>query len=94
MHATYLWEMIDTAINMLGPDIELLTEIMTELGVKHVRYGVKPHMFPVMGEALIHTLSVTLVDEMTDDAVEAWRKTYGALSSDMIKAQTRRSSTK
>jgi hypothetical protein len=39
MHAAYLIQMIDTALNMLGPDIELLTEIMTELGIKHVRYG-------------------------------------------------------
>jgi hypothetical protein len=39
MHAAYLIQMIDTALNMLGPDIELLTEIMTELGLKHVRYG-------------------------------------------------------
>lgn len=32
MHASYLIQMLDTALNMLGPDIELLTEIMTELG--------------------------------------------------------------
>lgn len=32
MHASYLIEMLDTALNMLGPDIELLSEIMLELG--------------------------------------------------------------
>ena len=44
MHAAYLIQMIDTALQMLGPDIELLTEIMLELGTKHIRYGVKPAM--------------------------------------------------
>lgn len=39
MHAAYLIQMLDTALNMLGPDIELLTEIMLDLGSKHVRYG-------------------------------------------------------
>jgi hypothetical protein len=27
MHASYLLQMLDTALNMLGPDIDLLTEM-------------------------------------------------------------------
>jgi methyl-accepting chemotaxis protein len=87
MHAAYLIQMIDTALNMLGPDIELLTEIMTELGIKHVRYGVKPEMFPIMGDALMHTLQTTLKDDFTDDIKESWVEVYTALSQDMIRAQ-------
>jgi methyl-accepting chemotaxis protein len=87
MHAAYLIQMIDTALNMLGPDIELLTEIMHELGLKHVRYGVKPEMFPIMGEALIHTLETTLKDDFTEPVKEAWVEIYSALSQDMIRAQ-------
>ena len=45
-HAKYFIQMIDKALGMLGPDIELLTEILMELGVKHVAYGVKPEYFP------------------------------------------------
>jgi hypothetical protein len=41
-HAEFFIQMIDKALSMLGPDIELLTEILLELGEKHVRYGVKP----------------------------------------------------
>jgi len=81
--------MLDTALNMLGPDIELLTEIMMELGEKHVRYGVKPEMFPVMGDALMHTLSETLKNDLSDETVDAWKETYGALSQDMIRAQAK-----
>jgi hemoglobin-like flavoprotein len=51
-HATYLVGTLDTALNMLGPDIELLTEIMLDLGVKHVTYGVKHEYFPIMGKVL------------------------------------------
>jgi hemoglobin-like flavoprotein len=87
MHAVYLIQMIDTALDMLGPDIELLTEIMTELGVKHVRYGVKPEMFAIMGESLVHTLETTLKGDFTDPIREAWIETYSALSQDMIRAQ-------
>jgi hypothetical protein len=41
-HAKYFIQMIDKALGMLGPDIELLTEILLDLGAKHVGYGVKP----------------------------------------------------
>jgi hemoglobin-like flavoprotein len=87
MHAAYLVQMLDTALNMLGPDIELLTEIMHQLGIKHVRYGVKPEMFSIMGDALVHTLETTLKGEFTDRIREAWLETYKALSEDMIRAQ-------
>jgi len=86
MHAAYLIQMLDTALNMLGPDSELLAEIMMDLGKKHVSYGVKPEYFPVMGEALILTLKETLNDEITPEVETAWKETYEALSSDMIKS--------
>jgi len=95
MHAGYLIQMLDTALNMLGPDIELLTEIMLELGSKHVSYGVKAEYFSVMGESLILTLEETLKDDITPEVKEAWLETYNALSQDMIRAivkQTKRSS--
>jgi hemoglobin-like flavoprotein len=68
---------------MLGPDIELLTEILLELGGKHVRYGVKPEMFPIMGEVLIATLKEVLKEEVH---VAAWKDVYKELSNDMIRA--------
>ncbi len=75
---------------MLGPDIELLTEIMTELGAKHVVYGVKPDMFPIMGEALFWTLKEMLGDKFKDENEKAWKETYDALSSDMIRAMVKK----
>jgi methyl-accepting chemotaxis protein len=87
MHAAYLIQMLDTALNMLGPDIELLTEIMEELGIKHIRYGVKPEMFPIMGDALLLTLEDNLKADFTDAVKAAWVETYNALSQDMIRAQ-------
>jgi hemoglobin-like flavoprotein len=87
MHARYLISMIDTALNMLGPDFELLKEIMMDLGKKHVRYGVKPEYFPLMGEALIETLNETLTDKVMTAAVqESWLNVYAMLSANMIEA--------
>jgi hypothetical protein len=89
MHASYLIRMLDISLNMLGPDIELLTKIMTELGSKHARYGVKPEMFPIMGDALIHTLETILKSDFTEPVKEAWLQTYSALSLDMLPIQVK-----
>lgn len=87
MHAAYMIEMLDTALQMLGPDIELLTEILSELGTKHVRYGVKPEMFQTMGECLMVTLEQVLGDAFDSATREAWLETYAEISQDMIRAQ-------
>lgn len=87
MHASYMIQMIDTALGLLGPDIELLTEIMTELGTKHVLYGVKPTMFPIMGECLVAALEDLLPKaKFTPLVKESWRDVYSALADDMMKA--------
>ena len=87
-HAAYFIQMIDKALGMLGPDIELLTEILLELGQKHVNYGVKPEYFPSMGRALIFAIQEQLgEDEFTSEIKDSWVEVYGALSYDMIRAQ-------
>lgn len=87
-HAKYFIQMIDKALNMMGPDIELLTEILIELGQKHVRYGVKPEFFPAMGRALIDAVSSNLPEGDFDDGIKGdWVEVYGALSYDMIRGQ-------
>ena len=77
--------MLDMALGMLGPDIELLSEIMSELGEKHVRYGVLPEMYPLMGEALIGALEDAFKSPLKSNVKDAWREVYGALSSDMVR---------
>lgn len=86
MHASYLIQMLDTALNMLGPDAELVSEIMLELGQKHVRYGVKSEMFPIMGDCLIATLKDVLENSVMSPAVvQAWEDVFSVLSSEMIR---------
>lgn len=66
--------------------IELLAEILEELGEKHVRYGVSPDMYPIMGVCLLKALKDILPIGVMDAAtIEAWKVVYGALSGDMIR---------
>lgn len=87
-HAKYFIQMIDKALSMLGPDIEILTEILMELGEKHVRFGVRPEYFPSMGRALIDTIQEHLGEkDFNLETKSDWVEVYGALSYDMIRAQ-------
>ena len=71
---------------MLGPDIELLTEINHDLGLRHVRYGVKSDMYKFMGEALVYALEKMLGDNFTPEVRDAWNQIYTELSDDIKSA--------
>lgn len=88
-HATYMIQMLDKALSMLGPDVELLAEILADLGKKHARYGVKEEYFFFMGEALHETLKETLGSNFTDEDKEAWHLVYDALSEEMCKSMNK-----
>jgi hemoglobin-like flavoprotein len=87
MHASNMIDMLDRALNMLGPDAELLAEILTDLGKKHARMGVRESYFPFMGEALIATLRDVLgASGFTPEIEESWNVVYAGLSTAMVKA--------
>ena len=70
----------------LGPDLEVISEILSKLGKRHVQYGVKAHYLPYMGEALIYALKQTLKEHWTEQMEEAWVEVYDELSGDIMKA--------
>ena len=84
-HSVKLIGMFDTALNMLGPDGSLLTEKIKELGEKHVSYGVRAEMFPIMGKGLVAMLEDQLGDAFTDEVRDAWRNVFGAISDDLMR---------
>ena len=67
-----------------------MTEILLELGERHVRYGVKPEYFPTLGKVLIEILEDSLDENDFTPRIKAdWVEVYGALSYDMIRGQKR-----
>lgn len=79
-------QMIERSLDMLGPDTELLTELLVELGQRHVRYGVKTEYYPAMGKVLLVVLEDVLEEKVfTEEVRDNWNEVYTALYSDMIK---------
>ena len=85
-HATRFVSMFDKAIDMLGPDIDMLTDIMLDLGRKHAGLGVKKEFYPPMGVALIDALK-DVDPKFTRKTELCWKIVYAALTLDMSRAE-------
>jgi hemoglobin-like flavoprotein len=85
IHAIRMIQQLDTALNMLGPDTDTLREILQQLGKRHMGYGVSPHYFPFLGQALTYALSKTMGDDWNEDLNNAWLDVYEQLSGEIMK---------
>jgi hemoglobin-like flavoprotein len=86
IHAKRLVGMLETTIGLLGPDVETLTEILSQLGRRHINYGVKLEFSPVMDKAIRDALAETLKEEWTKDVDDAWCTVYNELSAEIVKS--------
>jgi hemoglobin-like flavoprotein len=85
LHRRLVIEMVDTAIGLLeNGDLETLIGVLKDMGRRHVKYGVLPPHYSVVGEALIHTLGAALGDKFTPSLRGAWLDVWGVISAAMI----------
>jgi hemoglobin-like flavoprotein len=83
-HARKVISTVNTAVGMLEPNLDGLVVILKGLGKSHKGYGIVDAHYPVVGEALIGTLSDALGDAFTSDVKAAWVEVYGVISSTML----------
>ena len=67
--------------NLHQPD-QVLPAIR-DLGIRHVRYGVKPADYDALMEALLWTLEQSLGDDYTPAVRDAWTVCYDELAGEM-----------
>ncbi|GAB4211238.1 MAG: globin family protein [Synechococcales cyanobacterium] len=63
---------------------DVLTEALSGLGTRHVRYGVLPQHYPMVGSALLKTFGTLLGSQWTPDVQQAWIEAYQAVSQIML----------
>ncbi len=76
--------MLDMAIDMLGPDLEMVEGQLQKLGIRHIRYGVMPKHYPLMGKALLNTLEHLLGDTFDEKRHDSWNAIYTFMSVTMM----------
>ena len=83
-HASKVVETVSTAVQMVENEkLDDLIPILHKLGAAHVKYGVLPPHYDVVGQALIETLEAALSESFTDEIKSAWIEIYGVISSAM-----------
>lgn len=73
-------EHIVGALDRLPPFMERATQ----LGRRHVEYGVLPHHYDLVLDATLHALRIVLGDGLTDDDEVAWRRAYNLAAAVML----------
>lgn len=68
--------------NLRNP--EVLTGALRGLGHKHVKYGVLPEHYPLVGGSLLKTFEYYLDNDWTAEVKQAWTDAYGAIASLML----------
>jgi nitric oxide dioxygenase len=64
--------------------LDKVAPYLVKLGARHVRYGVRPEHFDVVGGALMWTLEQGLGEAFTPDVREAWAATWDVVSGAML----------
>jgi hemoglobin-like flavoprotein len=80
-----LMAMLATVVNGLTR-LDVIVPAAQKLAQRHVAYGTRPEHYPVVGTALLDTLSQGLGKDFTAEVREAWTAAYGTLSGVMVEA--------
>ena len=63
---------------------EVLADALKGLGTRHVKYGVLPEHYPMVGNSLLKSMAATLQDQWTVDVAAAWTEAYAAITELML----------
>ena len=79
-----LFAVFDKAIHFLGPDLEPLEEELRDLGRRHIHMGALPEHWPLVGQALFHTLEQMLGDQFSGKTKASWEVVYHFMAYNMV----------
>lgn len=63
---------------------ELLAQTLRGLGTRHIKYGVLPQHYPMIGNSLLKSLESSLEHAWTGDVKQAWVDAYTAVTQLML----------
>ena len=74
--------LVFTVNNLRNPDA--LSSALKGLGTRHVKYGVLPQHYPMVGSSLLQTFATNLGTNWTPEVQQAWTEAYGAVTQLML----------
>ena len=77
--------MMDGLISVLGPDIDMLLEFVSEISTTHFDHGVKPEYFQQLGQAVREVLQGMLGERWSNSTEEAWTRVFDEIAEEMAR---------
>lgn len=65
-------------------NLAALDSALKGLGTRHVKYGVLPEHYPMVGSSLLKTLEWALESNWTPEVKQAWTEVYGSVTQLML----------
>jgi len=93
IHGLGIVKMLDEIFSAIGPDLELLEIIVSELGEKHCKLGMSPDHFLLLGRALLQVLEQVMGDEWDSELRSAWFQVIRVVSFAISKSMQKRLAT-
>jgi hemoglobin-like flavoprotein len=85
VHAKHIMQMLDCVLSMLGPDTDTLSEVLKDVGRRHVRRGVRKEHVPLLIVAIQKTLKEIIgEDEWTKEIQDGWQDVFDDLSAEIV----------
>ena len=78
-------EMVSTLVSFADDDTHM-SEQVTWLGARHVKYGARPHHSPIMSEVLLTVLEQAVGDEWRQDMHDAWTELWDKACGKMMES--------
>ena len=87
LHGLRIVHMIDQILDMMGPDTDVLNDILQEQARRHQKHGVKKEHFAHMGTAIRGALSKILDDNVyTAEVDKSWKEMFDILSVTIVQS--------
>lgn len=83
VQATRTMAAVKTAVDGLG-SLDVVGPFLVRLGARHVRYGVRPEHFDLVGGALLWTLEQGLGERFTPPVRDAWAAAWDVIAAAML----------
>jgi hemoglobin-like flavoprotein len=84
VHGLRMIEMLDSVLNLLGPDMDDLEQVLSGMGKRHAKMGVRKEHMESFGLAVRDALAEIMEDEWTDAMEDAWIEVLECLTDILI----------
>lgn len=84
-HGMRIVQMLDGVLTLLGPNMDMLEEILGKLGERHRRLGIDKTYIILVGSSVRRAIGAKLKSTYTSQHDKAWQEVFALLSGKIIK---------